>query len=132
MVITPSLYPSTGHWAWHPKLKGYSGSLAFEKGSFPVLLTGAFAVTGRLWLPIGIHTAWNFTQGGIFGITVSGHPGEGLLNGTLTGPEWVSGCAFGAEASVVATVLCFVVGLTFFALAVQKKRTFHPCWKQKL
>ena len=96
-----------------------------------VLLTGAYVVTRRLWLPIGIHVAWNFTQGGIFGITVSGHTGEGLLHGTLTGPEWLSGGAFGAEASVVATVLCFVVGLTFFALAGQKKRVIQPCWKQK-
>ena len=96
-----------------------------------VLLTDAYVLTGRLWLLIGIHVAWNFTQGGIFGITVSGHPAAGLLHGTLTGPEWLSGGAFGAEASVVATALCFVAGLAFFVLAIQKSRIVQPWWKLK-
>jgi uncharacterized protein len=95
-----------------------------------VLLTGAYKLTGRLWFPIGIHVAWNFTQGGIFGVTVSGHPGEGLFHGTLTGPEWLSGGAFGAEASVIATALCFTTGMIFFTLAARKKRLVPPCWRQ--
>jgi hypothetical protein len=96
-----------------------------------VLLTGAFKLTGRLWLPIGIHVAWNFTQGGIFGVTVSGHPGEGLFQGTLTGPDWLSGGAFGAEASVVAIVLCFCAGLIFFAIADHQGRIVQPTWRGK-
>ena len=76
-------------------------------------MTGAYLVTRGLWLPIGIHAAWNFTQGGIFGVTVSGHPAEGLIRGTLTGPEWLAGGEFGAEASVVATAFCLMAGLFF-------------------
>ena len=106
------------------------GALAIVVGA-SVLLTGAFKLTGRLWLPIGIHVAWNFTQGGIFGVTVSGHPGEGLFQGTLTGPDWLSGGAFGAEASVVAIVLCFCAGLIFFAIAVHQGRIVQPTWRGK-
>jgi len=95
-----------------------------------VLLTGAYVVTRRLWFPIGIHAAWNFTQGGIFGITVSGHPGEGLLRGTLTGPVWLSGGAFGAEASVVATALCLATGVAFFASASRRERIVRPAWSR--
>jgi uncharacterized protein len=95
-----------------------------------VLLTGAYEATGRLWLPIGIHVAWNFTQGGIFGVTVSGHPGEGLYQGTLTGPDWLSGGVFGAEASVVAIVLCLGTGLILFADAVRKKLIVQPNWRR--
>jgi len=91
-----------------------------------VLLTGAFKATGRLWLPIGIHVAWNFTQGGIFGVTVSGHPGEGLFQGTLTGPDWLSGGAFGAEGSVVAIVLCLGAGSILFARAVREGLIVEP------
>ena len=68
--------------------------IAVEAG---VLLAAAYITTRRLWLPIGLHFAWNFTQGGIFGVPVSGFRVRGLLKSTLTGPELLSGGAFGAE-----------------------------------
>ncbi len=68
-------------------------------------------LTRRLWLPIGIHFAWNFTQGGIFGSSVSGNQlGEGLLRSTLTGPDWLTGGAFGVEASIAVIAVGVVVG----------------------
>lgn len=80
-----------------------------------ILLGVAFAVTRRLWLPVGIHFAWNFTQGGIFGVAVSGVQMRGLLRGRLTGPRALSGGPFGAEASPVAVLLCLVAaGFLFF------------------
>lgn len=104
------------------------GALSIVIGA-SVLLTGAYVLTRRLWFPIAIHAAWNFTQGGVFGITVSGHPGEGLLRGTLTGPEWLSGGSFGAEASIVATLLCLGAGVLLFALAARRKGIVRPSWK---
>ena len=44
-------------------------AIALEAG---VMLAAAYLLTGRLWLSMGIHFAWNFTQGGIFGAAVSG------------------------------------------------------------
>jgi hypothetical protein len=58
-------------------------SIIFESG---VLLAAAFVVTRRLWFPIGMHFAWNFTQGGIFGVAVSGGAASGLFRGQLSGP----------------------------------------------
>ena len=78
-------------------------AIAVEAGT---LLAAAYLVTRRLWLAIGLHAAWNFTQGGIFGVAVSGNETEGLLRGEMHGPAWVSGGEFGAEASVVATAVC--------------------------
>lgn len=80
------------------------GAVAIALG-FGFMLGAAYLLTGRLWLPIGIHAGWNFTQGGIFGVSVSGYRSNGILYGTLTGPEWLSGGSFGAEASIVAVVL---------------------------
>jgi membrane protease YdiL (CAAX protease family) len=37
-----------------------------------VLLAAAYVATRSLWTPIGIHFAWNFTQGGVFGVPISG------------------------------------------------------------
>ena len=56
-----------------------------------ILLAAAYVTTRRLWFPIGMHFAWNFTQGGIFGVAVSGGKVRGMLNSSLTGPEYISG-----------------------------------------
>ncbi len=51
-------------------------------------------------MPIGIHFAANFVQGGVLGFGVSGNDEQGLLTPTLSGPDWLTGGAFGLEASV--------------------------------
>lgn len=78
-------------------------AIAIEAG---LLLGAAYKWSGTLWLPIGIHWAWNFSQGNIFGFKVSGQDaGVSLLQAQIQGPDWVTGGAFGAEASVVAVVM---------------------------
>jgi len=81
-------------------------AIALEAG---ILLAATFIVTRRLWLAIGMHIAWNFVQGGIFGVSVSGGTTSGLLNSTLTGPALLSGGMYGAEASIFIVVLSLVV-----------------------
>ncbi|HSL31958.1 MAG TPA: type II CAAX endopeptidase family protein [Anaerolineales bacterium] len=72
----------------------------------------AFMLTRRLWLPMGIHFAGNFTQGGIFGSVVSGNGAEsGILRSTFTGPDWLTGGAFGIEASLITIALGLLVGI---------------------
>lgn len=84
-------------------------------------LGGAFMLTRRLWLPMGIHFAWNFTQSGIFGSAVSGNPAaQGILRSVLTGPDWVTGGAFGVEASIVTVVVGAVVGTFLIWRAIKK------------
>jgi uncharacterized protein len=106
------------------------GAFAIVVGA-SVLMAGAYKATGRLWMPIGIHVAWNFTQGGIFGVVVSGHPGEGVFQGTLQGPDWLAGGPFGAEASVVAIALCLGTGLVFFARAARNGLVIQPSWRRR-
>lgn len=88
----------------HPTLLALV-AIAVEAG---ILLALAYVVTRRLWFAIGIHAAWNFTQGGIFGLAVSGTDSQGLLAGRTTGPDWLTGGAFGPEASVISIVVCLV------------------------
>jgi hypothetical protein len=87
-------------------------------------------VTRRLWLAIGIHFAWNFTQGGIFGVAVSGIQANGLLQATLSGPELLSGGAFGAEASIIAVIVCLAAGACFMWRASVKGNFVRPFWKR--
>ena len=102
-------------------------AIVFEAG---IMLAAAYLLTRRLWLAIGIHAAWNFTQSGIFSVPTSGIPMHGLFVGTLSGPEWLTGGAFGVEASVVAVVLCTTLGLTMLALAARRGRFRAPFWRR--
>jgi uncharacterized protein len=102
-----------------------AAAISMEAG---VLLAAAYMLTRHLWFCIGIHTAWNFTQGGIFSVTVSGGSSNGLLKSKLVGPDWLTGGAFGAEASVVALVVCVAAGIVLIVLAVRKGRVVPPFW----
>lgn len=73
------------------------------------MLSAAYMLTGRLWLCIGIHVAWNYTLGAVFSIAVSSHASHGLIDASLSGPDWITGGVYGLEGSVV-TLL--VIGTT--------------------
>ncbi|WP_068080170.1 CPBP family intramembrane glutamic endopeptidase [Novosphingobium rosa] len=84
-------------------------AIALEAG---LLLGAAYLLTRRLWLAIGIHSGWNFTQGWIFSAPVSGgRAPPGLLITQRHGPDWLTGGAFGLEASAVAMVVATFAGV---------------------
>jgi membrane protease YdiL (CAAX protease family) len=66
-----------------------------------LMFAAAYLATRRLWLAIGAHFAWNFLSDGVFSLPTSGSPARGLLQGQLSGPEWLTGGAYGLEASVL-------------------------------
>jgi len=87
-------------------------AIALEAG---VLLAAAYVVTGRLWLPIGLHAGWNFAEGSLFGMSVSGNAAKpGLLTGSLTGPVILTGGSFGPEASLIAVIICLAAAVLLF------------------
>ena len=103
-------------------------AIALEAG---VLLGAAYIFTRRLWLAIGIHFGWNFVQGGIFGVAVSGNEAQGLLLSTLTGPDILSGGQFGAEASIIAVVVCLAAGLILLKQASNRGQFVKPAAKNR-
>lgn len=92
-------------------------AIAFEAG---LLLAAAYLATRSLWLPIGLHFGWNFTEGGLFGAAVSGGKMTGLVKTTIGGPDLISGGAFGPEASVVAIAVCAAVTVILLVIAVRR------------
>lgn len=67
-----------------------------------ILLSLAYLATRTLWLPIGVHFGWNFAQGPLLGINVSGFDfGADWHPVTLSGPEMMTGGSFGFEASLL-------------------------------
>ncbi len=90
-----------------------------------ILLSAAYLQTRSLWLPIGIHTAWNFTQGFIWGLPVSGTtPRTPLVLSMETGPDWITGGTFGPEGGAVCTFFCILATLAvwFFFKPVNEMR----------
>jgi membrane protease YdiL (CAAX protease family) len=85
-----------------------------------VLLGVAYSASRSLWLPIGMHFGWNFTEGGIFGTAVSGGQSRGLVSVTLDGPVQFTGGTFGPEASIVAVGVCLVAAAVLGAYSIRR------------
>ncbi len=72
-----------------------------------LLLAFCWRRTGSLALPIGVHLGWNWTQGNLLGFGVSGTEAPGWWTPVFHGhPEWLTGGAFGLEASAACTLVC--------------------------
>jgi membrane protease YdiL (CAAX protease family) len=67
-----------------------------------VMLAICYLRTRALWLPLGIHFSWNFVQGFVLGLPVSGvvFP-AGVLQAKISGPVWFSGGTYGPEGSIL-------------------------------
>ncbi|MEO6113302.1 MAG: type II CAAX endopeptidase family protein [Sphingomicrobium sp.] len=105
-----------------------SFAIAIEAG---VLLGGAYMLTRSLWMPIGLHASWNFTQGEIYDVPVSGFDQHGLVTAQLSGPELLSGGAFGLEASVIAMIIATAAGVWLVLRAVRSGYTLRPWWVRR-
>lgn len=66
-----------------------------------LLLSWAWFRTHSLWLPIGLHTGWNFFEGTVLGFPVSGLDGFHLVRHRVAGPPLLTGGAFGPEAGLL-------------------------------
>lgn len=102
-----------------------SVAVALEAGA---MLAAAYVWSRSLWLPIGIHLAWNFTLGGLFTGAVSGGQATGLLDVQLSeqASPLITGGAFGPEASIPALALCVGLGVVFSILAIRAGRWRRP------
>jgi membrane protease YdiL (CAAX protease family) len=105
-----------------------SFAIAVEAG---ILLGGLYMLTRSLWAPIGLHAAWNFTQGFIFDVPVSGHAENGLVTARLSGPELLSGGRFGLEASLIALIVASAAGVCLLVLAVRRGQLIQPRWVRR-
>jgi membrane protease YdiL (CAAX protease family) len=102
--------------------------IAVEAG---ILLAGAYMLTGRLWMSMGFHFSWNYTQSAIFSGIVSGNDAsQGLIRSTVKGPEILTGGNFGVESSILALILCTTTGIVMVVMAVKRGNIVPPIWKR--
>jgi membrane protease YdiL (CAAX protease family) len=76
----------------------------------------AYLRTHSLWMPIGMHFIWNFLQGFILGLPVSGlNVPVSILTAHVQGPIWMTGGEYGPEGGLLAmaAILAVTVYLAF-------------------
>ena len=95
-----------------------------------ILLVAAYMYTRSLWFVIGIHAAWNYTEGGIFAASVSGGKTEGFVGVQFSGSDILTGGAFGPEASIVVIPICLLAGLVFIFMARRRGLVVQPFWRR--
>jgi membrane protease YdiL (CAAX protease family) len=74
-------------------------------------LAVAYLRTRSLWLPLGLHWSWNWAQASLLGLPVSGidriAPAP-LLRAINSGPDWLTGGAYGIEGGAACTVALLI------------------------
>lgn len=86
-------------------------------------LSVAYYKTNALWLAIGLHISWNFFQGFVYSLPVSGTTSdkEQIGKAIVTGPEWLTGGTFGPEGGALATLM-----LVIATALIYKSNWFKP------
>jgi len=129
LQLTAALF-GAAHAANRGATIGSSLAIALEAG---VLLGAAYAATQSLWVPIGLHVGWNFTEGWLFGMTLSLNVEKtGLIAGSLNGSRILTGGEFGPEASIIAVLVCLLVASYFVWRIVKLRRIEPPVWRKML
>jgi membrane protease YdiL (CAAX protease family) len=89
-----------------------------------VWLAVAYLRTRSLWLPLGLHWAWNWAQASLLGLPVSGieriAPAP-LLHAMNAGPDWLTGGSYGIEGGAACTVALLVS-----TLVIWRTKLFTP------
>lgn len=76
-----------------------------------------FIYTKRIWLPFFFHLGWNFAQP-FYGSNLTGLNDMGsIIQSKFTGPELLTGGAFGIEKSIFTLSFLLFIGIAFYYLA---------------
>lgn len=91
----------------------------FLFGMFMALL---FLESGNIWVVGAVHTVWNFLQGNVFGVQVSGLAKQNSVFNTMfvDGYDAIHGGSFGMEGGLAVTFI-LIVGIRLVYFRMKKK-----------
>jgi len=80
--------------------------------------------TDSIWLVVAQHGTWNYVQGNLLGFQVSGTGADAsIFSFTMgTGPDWLTGGAFGAEGSIITTLVLLLSIVIVYRLGERRER----------
>ena len=73
-----------------------------------LLFAYLFVKSGKLWLPTGFHIMWNFIQGDIFGMNVSGNESSAVFQTKMGTNAMLTGGEYGPEGGLIVTAVFFL------------------------
>ncbi len=87
--------------------------------------------SGSIWITCGAHTAWNFCQGNLYGLQVSGSE----LNGAILKTSYLSGAkdiitggSFGPEGGLAVTAIIVPILIVMTVIVIKDRKMGHPLW----
>ena len=89
------------------------------------VLAGLLLVyTDSIWLVVAQHGTWNYVQGNLLGFQVSGTGADAsIFSFTMgSGPDWLTGGEFGAEGSLITTIVLLVSLVIVYRLGERRER----------
>ncbi len=126
--VTASVILSAVFFAMLHGLNAGVGFLAFlNLALFGIFMGLLFVRYENIWVVGAVHSIWNFVQGNIFGISVSGNKIQPSLftSDMVKGREFIHGGMFGAEGGLAVTiVLLFATALLIWNMS--KEGYFIP------
>ena len=83
-----------------------------------------FIYTDNIWLVVAQHGTWNYVQGNLLGFQVSGTGADAsIFSFTMgSGPDWLTGGEFGAEGSIITTLVLLVSLVIVYRLGERKEK----------
>ena len=83
-----------------------------------------FIYTDSIWLVVAQHGTWNYVQGNLLGFQVSGTGADAsIFSFTMgDGPDWLTGGAFGAEGSIITTLVLLLSLVIVYRLGERKEK----------
>ena len=83
-----------------------------------------FIYTDSIWLVVAQHGTWNYVQGNLLGLQVSGTGADAsIFSFTMgSGPDWLTGGEFGAEGSIITTLVLLVSVVIVYLLGERNER----------
>ncbi|SDY46033.1 CAAX protease self-immunity [Ruminococcaceae bacterium YAD3003] len=101
--------------AFHSLNKGYTPLASVNLALIAVLFALIYFLTDDIWMTSAIHTAWNLTQGNIYGLQVSGNNAANSVIMTVYDKNYsalITGGDFGPEGGLAVTIVtaaCIII-----------------------
>ena len=89
-----------------------------------VLAALLFIYTDSIWLVVAQHGTWNYVQGNLLGFQVSGTGADAsIFSLTMgSGPDWLTGGEFGAEGSIITTLVLLLSIVIVYRLGERNEK----------
>ena len=113
--------------AFHSLNPGFTPLASVNLFLMAVLFALIYLYTGDIWMTSAIHTAWNLSQGNIYGLQVSGNEASNTIIKAIYASDanpLITGGTFGPEGGLATTAIsCIGLVIMTILLVAKKRRT---------